>query len=200
MTTTDPVAVAIEVARTFERLGIRYVLGGSLASTAFGEPRSTLDVDFAADLTPNTLEPWAAAMEPSFFLDRAWARQEVAARGSFQLLHRTALLRVDVFVPPWSDLHLWKWEHRVRLALDPASNTTIDVTSPAGIVLQKLAWYRAGGDVSDRQWRDVVGVLKTQLGQLDRTEMQQWATRVGIADLLQRAESAAGWPPRNDTA
>lgn len=185
------------VAQAFEQVGVRYLLGGSLASTAFGEPRSTLDVDFAADLTLATFDAWADAVEPSFFLDRAWSRREVVARGSFQLLHRSVLLRVDVFVPPWRDLHLWKWEHRTRLALDRAGTAMIDVTSPEGIVLQKLSWYRSGGEVSDRQWRDVVGVLKTQVGRLDRTELVRWARNIDVDELLQRAESDAGWPPRH---
>lgn len=196
MTSADPLAIAAEVARAFELAGVRYLLGGSLASTTFGEPRATLDVDFAADLTPATLEPWADTLAASFVIDRAWARSEVAARRSFQILHRESALRVDVFVPPWQGLDLWKWEQRVRVTIRQAA--AIDVTAPAGIVLQKLRWFRAGGEVSDRQWRDVLGVLKTHVGKLDRAAMASWASRIGVDDLLQRAEREAGWPPRRD--
>jgi len=99
-----------------------------------------------------------------------------------------------VFVPPWRDLHLWKWERRTRLSVGGTS--AIDVTSAAGIVVQKLAWFRSGGETSDRQWRDVVGVLKTQVGRIDRAELTQWAQRTGVDDLLRRAEGEAGWPAR----
>ena len=197
MTPFDPLQIAVEVAHAFELAGVRYVLGGALASTTFGEPRTTLDVDFAADLTEQTFDQWADALAASFSIDREWGRNEVAARGSFQMMHRTQLVRVDVFVPPWRDLHLWKWEQRVRVAIDESNS--IDVTAPAGIVLQKLVWFRSGGEVSDRQWRDVLGVLKAHIGKLDRGAMAAWARRVGVDDLLMRAEGEAGWPARPGT-
>jgi hypothetical protein len=67
----------------------------------------------------------------------------------------------------------------------------VRVSTPEGIVLQKLAWYRKGGEVSDRQWRDVLGVLKTQGQRLDREYLARWAPSLGVVDLLQRALSQA---------
>jgi hypothetical protein len=102
------------------------------------------------------------------------------------------MTRIDVFVPAWEGVHLWKWQRRRRLVLDPASGRGIDVTAPEGIVVQKLVWYRSGGEVSDRQWRDVLGVLKAQRAALDRTEMAHWATVSGVRDLPDRALQQAG--------
>lgn len=185
------IAVATVLARSFERFGIRYILGGSMASTSYGEPRSTLDADFAADLDPTTFEPWADEVARDFLFDRDWARAEVAARGSFQLLHRTELLRVDLFVPPWIGLDLWKWENRMRLALG-AGAVAVDVTSAEGIVLQKLRWYEAGGQTSDRQWRDIVSVLTHQRGRLDNGALDRWAAELRLEELLQKAWTQAG--------
>lgn len=184
-------AVATTLARCFERHGIRYILGGSMASTSYGEPRSTLDADFAADLDLATFEPWADDAERHFLFDREWARSEVEARGSFQILHRTELLRVDVFVPPWEGLDLWKWEHRNRISLG-ATGEALDVTSAEGIVLQKLRWFESGGRTSDRQWRDLVGVLSHQRSRIDRSALASWATHLGLEDLLERALRDAG--------
>ena len=61
------------------------------------------------------------------------------------------------------------------------------VTTAEDIVLAKLEWYRLGGGVSDRQWRDILGVLKVQAGRLDLDYLQEWAVELGVADLLQRA-------------
>lgn len=192
MTAPDPVAIALQVASVFERLGVRYVLGGSLASTTFGEPRATLDVDFAADLEPRHVVDLVTALGSDFFTDGQWIAAEVQRRGSFQLVHRATMTRVDVFVPAWTDVHLWKWEQRRRVSLSTAAGGSIDVTAPEGIVVQKLRWFRDGGEVSDRQWRDVVGVLKLQGASLQLVELRNWAQRTRVADLLERALQQAG--------
>jgi hypothetical protein len=192
VTGSDPVEIAARLATVLEGLGVRYVLGGSLASTTFGEPRATLDVDIAADLRTEHVRPFVAALGRDFVIDEAWVAAEVARRGSFQAVHVASMIRVDVFVPEWTGLHLWKWEQRRRVTLPGPARSAIDVTSPEGIVLQKLSWYRGGGEVSDRQWRDVLGVLKTQGEDLQRQALREWATRLAIVDLLERALREAG--------
>lgn len=188
----DPVAVAIHVSGILARLGVRYVLGGSLASVAFGEPRATLDVDIAADLANEHVPAFVAAVQPEFYVDEPWVAEEVRRRGSFQLVHRTSMIRVDVFVPEWTGLHLWKWQHRRPIELGVTQRAVVDVTGPEGIVIQKLLWFREGGGVSDRQWRDVLGVLKSQRQSLDLEGMRQQAEACRVADLLREALGQAG--------
>ena len=71
------------------------------------------------------------------------------------------------------------------IATDPEQS--VYVTSPEDVILSKLEWYRMGGEVSDRQWRDILGVLKTKLEQLDRAYLRQWAKELKVEDLLERA-------------
>ncbi len=193
MNEPDPLAVALLVTAACERMGVRYLLGGSLASTAMGEPRATLDVDLVADLQPSTVSGWIAELGQDFAVDAAWATAEVLRRGAFQAMHLPSLLRIDVFVPPWEGVHLWKWQRRRRLVLDPATQAGLDVTAAEGIVVQKLLWFRSGGEVSDRQWRDVLGVLKTQKATIDLAELDLWAERCAVQDLLERAKRQAGF-------
>lgn len=193
MTAADPVSIAIEMGAVFERLGVRYILGGSLASVAFGEPRATLDVDLAADLDATKVAAFLEAVRGEFFVDEQWVAQEVRRRGCFQLVHRASMIRVDVFVPEWVGLHEWKWLHRRRVELG-AHGAALDVTSAEGIVLQKLVWFRAGGETSDRQWRDVLGVLKSQRGHVDLDALREQADENDVADLLCRALGEAGIP------
>ena len=86
-----------------------------------------------------------AALGNEFAVDSDWIAAEVDRRGSFQIVHLPSLTRIDIFVPEWTGLHLWKWEQRRRIALGEPPSAHIDVTSPEGIILQKLVWYRDGG-------------------------------------------------------
>lgn len=66
------------------------------------------------------------------------------------------------------------------------------VASPEGTILNKLEWYKMGGGVSDRQWNDILGVLKVQGTNLDMPYLHRWATVLEVADLLQTALVDAG--------
>ena len=71
------------------------------------------------------------------------------------------------------------------ITTDPEQS--IFVTSPEDVILSKLEWYRMGGEVSERQWRDILGVLKTRLGELDLDYLHRWAKELNVSDLLERA-------------
>ena len=64
------------------------------------------------------------------------------------------------------------------------------------MVLQKLIWYREGGSISDRQWGDVLGILRTQGERLDREYLDRWVRRQGLGELFARALADAGIPAR----
>ena len=86
---------------------------------------------------------------------------------------------------------MWKWENRKRIVVEPSAPNGIDMTGPEAIVLQKLLWYRTGDEVSDRQWRDVLGVLKVQGASLDLAYLERTAVILGLSELLARARSEA---------
>jgi hypothetical protein len=66
------------------------------------------------------------------------------------------------------------------------------VQAPEDAVLSKLDWYRRGGEVSENQWRDVLGMLRQQAERLDVGYLRMWAGELGVADLLDRACREAG--------
>ncbi|MBM3984775.1 MAG: hypothetical protein FJ296_03650 [Planctomycetes bacterium] len=70
------------------------------------------------------------------------------------------------------------------------------LASPESIVLAKLDWFRKGGGLADRQWHDVLGILKVQAGRLDEARMRRMAGTLGVSDLLERALRLQGPPPR----
>lgn len=187
----DPVPTALEVAARLERLGIDYWLGGSLASSIHGEPRSTHDVDFVAEIGLEHVEGLVHAFEGDFFVDEEFIRGAVMRREAFQLVRKESYQRIDVFVMKNEPFAREQKLRRKRQVIDPDAGLELWVTTAEDIVLQKLAWFRKGGEVSDMQWRDVLGVLKSN-SNLDRTHLERWASDLGVADLLDRALSEAG--------
>ncbi len=192
MTELGPVEVALRVTALLEELGVRYVVGGSLASMVHGEARSTRDVDIVADLGPEHVEPLVGGLGKEFYADRDMIREAIELRRHFNVIHLASMYKVDLFVPPDEELHAEKWKRRQRLVLDVDPERKAWVTDPECIVLQKLAWYREGDEVSDQQWRDVLGVLKVQGDRLDLEYLRRWAVELGITDLLERARDEAG--------
>jgi hypothetical protein len=74
-----------------------------------------------------------------------------------------------------------------RLAVDLGEGRRLYVHPPEDILLQKLRWYRRGGEVSDRQWRDIAAIVRVQAEWLDRDYLRENAQVLGVSDLLERA-------------
>lgn len=123
-------------------------------------------------------------------MDAEAARHAVRRRASFNILHET-MLKVDLFVLGDSAFDREQLRRRVPIAVSPGSEQLVCVSSPEDLVLRKLAWYRAGGGASDRQWRDVLGVLKVQRGRTDLAYLRRWGEALGLGDLVGRALSEA---------
>ena len=188
----DPLLVAGLVATALERIGAVHVIGGSFASSFYGEPRSTNDIDVVADLSLDAARALAEALGPQFYMSATAAAEAVRSGGSFNIIDVRSAVKVDVFVAGEDALDRDRLRRRQRVQVT-TSDGSIDlfVDTPEAVVLRKLEWFRRGGETSERQWRDVVGVLRAQAGRLDRDYLTEWADRVGVADLLRVAEEEA---------
>ncbi len=192
MPLAETIEITLLVTEALERLGVAHVVGGSLASSLHGIPRATQDVDIVADLRLAQVEPFADALGGEFYVDADMIRDAVRRRACFNVIHLKTMFKVDVFVldrSPMSDEEMSRREtHEVQA--DPPRRLTL--ATAEDIVLQKLKWYRLGGGVSDRQWGDVLGVLKVRGRRLDRAYLAHWAAELGIEDLLDKALDEAG--------
>lgn len=183
--------ITLLVTQVLEQLGIPYVVGGSLASSLHGVMRATLDVDIVADMHLNQISAVEAALAPEFYTDGDMMRDAIERRSSFNLIHYATSFKVDIFIRKVRPFDHIQFERRVRAVVGSDPEQSIYVTSAEDIILAKLEWYRLGGEVSDRQWRDILGVLSIRAGDLDLAYLQRWATELQVADLLERALQAS---------
>ncbi|MBI1850679.1 MAG: hypothetical protein HYR85_10085 [Planctomycetes bacterium] len=187
----SPSRAVFLVSEIFERLGIPHLIGGSVASSLMGEVRSTEDVDFVADVRTEGVDGLVAAMRATFYLDDAAIADAVRRGAPFNVIHLETMTKVDVY--PVRDSHV-REEMRRRRATVHADfpNQTLYLPTPEDLVLRKLDWYRKGSGVSDRQWRDVLGVLKVSGTTIDVEYLRKWADALGVTTHLERALAESG--------
>lgn len=191
----DPIHVALLVADALDACSIRYAVGGSVASSISGEPRSTLDVDVVVAMRDQDVDPFVNALGSGFYVDPDALRRAVRDRSHANAVHHQTSVKVDLFIEGGSaiDADLLARRQRVQVSTDPDRH--LYVHAPEDILLQKLRWYRLGGEKSDRQWRDALGILIVQKDRLDETYLTRGARVLNVTDLLERARREAAGDP-----
>lgn len=183
----DPLITTTLITQTLETLAIPYVVTGSLASIMHGEVRLTRDADIVAAFEQQHVEPFLDAITDAFYADEQAIRGAIRTGRSFNVIHFDTAFKVDVFVSHRRPFDESRFARRIRQRLDDDSEHTLYVASAEDTILAKLEWYRQGGEVSDSQWRDVLGILLVQTDTLDDSYLRTWARRLDVEDLLQRA-------------
>lgn len=179
--------ITLLVTYVLEQLGIAYLVGGSLASSLHGVMRATLTVDIVADIQLKHIPALVAALAQEFYADAEMMQDAIERRSSFNLIHYATAFKVDIFIRKVRPFDQMQFERRVRSVIVADPEQSIYMASPEDIILAKLEWYRLGGEVSDRQWRDILGVMKVRAGELDLDYLQHWAKELQVADLFDRA-------------
>jgi hypothetical protein len=178
------------VVEALERLGVAYHVGGSVASSAHGSPRATNDVDLVVDLRREHVAPLCALLAGAYYASPELLRDAIVRRSCANLLHLATGFKVDLFVCRGGDFDRQSLARHVDRSLSEGSRT-FRVATAEDMVLRKLEWYRDGGEVSDRQWADVLGILRLRSRELDRAYLHRWAPQLGVSELLTRAEQQA---------
>jgi len=188
----DIIAALDTVIQCFEKLGIAYYIGGSVASSAYGIARATMDVDLVADVQIHQADDLVIALEKDYYVDAGMIRDAIHKRTSFNLIHLETMIKIDVFVVRDQPYDSQAFERRQADTLDEESSRKLYLSSPEDIILNKLQWYHSGGRVSEQQWKDVLGILKVQGDKLDLEYLKYWASRLNISDLLNHSFGDAG--------
>ncbi len=200
MTDPDEFARALSsLAAALTSLSVTWAVGGPLASAAYGEPRATNDIDVIALLDERTARELAKALEPNFYTDSDVAVAAARTRGSFNIIDNRSFIKIDVFVPATGPMGTGQLSRR-RILESVGGVSAVPVLGPEDVVLQKLRWFDLGGGVSERQWRDILSVLRGVGDDLDHAYLDGVASQSGLQTLLNRArlgaaEAAAKGPP-----
>ena len=185
---TEPIRVILKVVKVFEYLGINYLIGGSLASAVYGTIRATMDADIVADINPYQVPKLESSLQGDFYIDRDMILDAIQHASSFNLIHLESMFKVDVFILKQRPFDLNQMQRRIAQIVGDLIEEKVYFSTSEDIILAKLEWFRAGGEISERQWRDILGVLSVQGDRLDFNYLQKWAEILGVQGLLRKAK------------
>ena len=180
----DPLLIIKKATDVLENAGIDYLVGGSIASSLHGIPRTTQDADIVADLSEAAFEKIAPALSETFYVDEMMAREAIRRGKSFNIIEKEFLFKVDVFISGSDDLSMGEMRRRVRYTIAESGDQSMYICSPEDIIAHKLYWFRLGDGVSERQWNDAANVIKVQDDRLDNEYLKRICVARGVADLL----------------
>jgi hypothetical protein len=163
--------------RTFETLGIPYLITGSMATIAYGEPRFTNDIDVVARISAQQISAVCAAFpEPDYYCSFQAVEQAVRHSSQFNILHPGSGLKIDVMLATDSAFDRSRLSRGIRLPAGP--NFEVTFAAPEDVILKKLEYYRLGG--SEKHLRDILGVLKIQSSRIDQGYLVKWVAWLGL--------------------
>jgi hypothetical protein len=191
MNTSEIIQALTPLIEAFDRYGIAYYIGGSVASSVHGRRRYTQDVDVVAALQLKHVQTLVAMLQQEYYIDAGMIRGAILNRSSFNLLHHDTGVKVDVFVQktgPFSQQEM----RRAREDVLEVGSRPFFFASPEDMILAKLDWWKLGGGVSNRQWNDILEIIKEKHAGLDIAYLRQSASMLGVADALEKAFIDAG--------
>lgn len=184
MTPADPFALAALIAAVLEKTGLRYVIGGSVATSVYGEPRSTLDLDLMIEADLDAVQRLVAELRSGFYVEEEDAFRAVRDSASFNAIHLASAMKVDFFIAEAGDGTRRQMDRRRAIDI---GGRALWFYAPEDIVIRKLMWFRLGGEQSERQWRDILGVLRMSESAIDREVLLAAARDFDVEDLLGQA-------------
>ena len=198
----DPIKLAALIGQIFDRLAIPYFVSGGLASSILGETRTTIDANIAILMSDKRLIPQLIEiMQTDFYISEIAVEDALNDRtSSFNLIHLQSALKADIY--PIRDNDLFRQSaitRRQKINLADSPELSFNICTAEDIVLQKLIWYQTTGQISQKQWRDILGVLKLQGERLDFQYMRYWSEALRIVQLLENAYNESGLNLREKT-
>jgi hypothetical protein len=186
-----PVAIAMEVIKHFEDLGVEYMLVGSVASSLRGIARSTLDIDLLARLDQTQAQGLIERVQSDFYVSTPAVTEALQRKSMFNLVQFASGFKIDVYVLGGKPFEQAEFARRQPIS---SEGQILWVATPEDLIISKLDWYRLGGRISERQWRDVLGLVQLHQSALDRPYLELWLARLDLLELWSRVLDTMGEP------
>lgn len=187
MSNSEDLQILSHFLSILNELGIQYAVGGSIASSIYGQVRFTQDADVAVIPFDNKSEQFYKAVKEDYYISKDAMRQALSNRTGFNVIHLKTAFKMDVFVCKDTEYEKHYFSRRHFLKLSDSIETPVAVVSAEDIILLKLQWYKTAGCVSDKQWSDILGVLSVQKENLKYDYLENWSKKLGIEDVYQKA-------------
>ena len=182
----EDISVLRQLTDMLDKLGIIYAVGGSMASSVYGQVRFTQDADITVEPFYQKIDKLIELLKDSFYISRSAVISALQEHASFNIIHLKSAFKIDIFIRKERDFDRQVLARRKKIRLSEL-HSPFDVISPEDILLFKLEWFRDGGQVSERQWNDIIGIIRIQAQNLDREYLMIWAGRLGLSELLLKA-------------
>ena len=193
MKTSSILSALKPVVEAFEKLKISYYIGGSVASSAYGLARTTLDVDLVSDVKLQHVPPLTEKLESAYYVDSGMMISAIREQSSFNLIHLETMIKIDVFILKDRPYDRSTFQRKRKDTLEEEQKSAdYYLASPEDVIISKMEWFCRGGKISERQWNDVLGILKIQGNNLDVKYLKHWSAELGLIDLLIKAFDEAG--------
>lgn len=191
----DSLAAFQGVLSVLDRLEIPYYVCGSLASSSYGFPRLTYNIDIVASFNEVDLNEFCGLLKPAFFVDPMRAMDFVERGRSLSAIHRKSVFKFNFFSSPMTDFGCAQLERRrfEYSAMPGFEEVKFAICTAEDSILSKLDWYRQGRGLLDQHWNDILGMITVQRRSLDMDYLGKWARRLGLEELLEEALSRV-WP------
>jgi hypothetical protein len=186
----DSITLASELHQILESVNIPYYVSGGVASSIHGEPRSTRDLDLVIEIQRDQINLLVTTLEAAGYYCPAGAVEDLqqGRERMLNITHTETIANADLYVTDTSAFAALQMARRRLLDVEGMPNFWL--ISPEDLLLQKLVWGR--GSQSEKQWRDVLGILKLQADFLDYGYLTEWAENLGLVDLISQAFTEAG--------
>jgi hypothetical protein len=164
----------------FEKLGIRYLVTGSVASMAYGEPRLTNDIDIVAEIETHQISALFSAFPTGeYYISENMIKEAIERKGQFNIIHPGSGLKVDVIIrqnTAFDNSRFGRLQH-----IRPTDSYQANFAAPEDVIIKKMEYYREGG--SEKHLRDIAGIMKISSELVDRDYIARWAQRLGLTEI-----------------
>ena len=174
----------------FEAAGVAYYVTGGVAAIAYGEPRTTRDLDLVIQISRSDVAGLQSVLENAGFYVAGIDDVVSGRMDTLQITHIETISRADIILAGNSEYAKQQFERRQRYAFPNSQGTKIYLASPEDLIISKMRWSQRSS--SEKQKRDIIAILKVQQENIDYPYVHRWVSEFKLSALLEEMITSAG--------